>query len=112
MEITIWLTYMCNLACTYCYEGNIKRTQSMSMETADRVMEFITYKINSLEKKEKINIVLYGGEPLLNFHVFTLFAHKIGNIKEAISFCRNCNISYDKCDSINKNKYGNSFSNS
>ena len=112
MEITIWLTYMCNLACTYCYEGNIKRTQSMSMETADRVMEFITYKINSLEKKRKNKYSIIWWRTIIKFSRFTLFAHKIGNIKEAISFCRNCNISYDKCDSINKNKYGNSFSNS
>lgn len=86
MEITIWLTYMCNLACTYCYEGNIKRTQSMSMETADRVMEFITYKINSLEKKEKINIVLYGGEPLLNFHVLHYSLTKLETLKKQSPF--------------------------
>lgn len=67
MKFTIFLTGDCNLNCKYCYEGE-KHKDYMSIATADKVIDFISNQINiaSYMKNEKITIVLYGGEPLLN----------------------------------------------
>jgi uncharacterized protein len=53
----------CNLACRYCFEGKIKGNLYMSSETAQLLIDFIE---RYLEKGKNINIIFYGGEPLLS----------------------------------------------
>ncbi|UAT32569.1 SPASM domain-containing protein [Bacillus badius] len=57
----------CNLRCTYCYAGDGEYgapKKYMTVETADRAIQFLME--NSLGEKE-VNIVLFGGEPFLNW---------------------------------------------
>lgn len=67
MECTLNLADSCNLQCTYCYEGNDKRTAVLS----EKVMrEAIDFMVMNNPKEEKIHLSLLGGEPLLNKKVF------------------------------------------
>ncbi|MBU6997631.1 MAG: radical SAM protein [Theionarchaea archaeon] len=60
---TIIPTHLCNLACTYCYQGHGDvMGKTMSTETARRAVEFI--KKNAVGRKS-LGINFYGGEPLL-----------------------------------------------
>jgi len=54
----------CNLGCTYCYEGIRKGKHYMSKETADDFVEFM--KSGVMKNMDVINILFYGGEPLLS----------------------------------------------
>lgn len=59
----------CNLRCTYCYAGDGEYgapKKYMTMETADRAIEFLME--NSFQE-ESVTIVLFGGEPFLNWKV-------------------------------------------
>jgi uncharacterized protein len=62
------LTEKCNLNCKYCFiKKNALKGQNnlMSIETAKKGIDFFIK--NSSKDAEKHHIVLYGGEPLLNF---------------------------------------------
>ncbi|MCI8891937.1 MAG: SPASM domain-containing protein [Eubacterium sp.] len=65
ISATILLTWSCNLACVYCYEGAGSMKEMMSMSTAD---DFIGFMINQAKRKNLKNmfINLFGGEPLIN----------------------------------------------
>lgn len=82
MEITLWLTYMCNLNCTYCYEGSEKKNLHMNMETAKKAIEYVSNRISEVEQGENVNINLHGGEPLLNFEVLAYIMRKLKKIKD------------------------------
>lgn len=73
---TILTTYQCNLACPYCYEGKGELLKSaMSTTMATRVCDFIKKEYQK-NRSENIEIVLYGGEPLLNKECcFNLLEH-------------------------------------
>ena len=59
MNYTIVVTNKCNLKCSYCYEGE-KDYKSMTIETADYVVDFIRKTLEE-SKDEKINIIFHGG---------------------------------------------------
>lgn len=58
------VTEDCNFGCPYCYEKN-KRSVDMSPETMDRLMEFI----KGFAPLQQLNIVWFGGEPLMRFDI-------------------------------------------
>ena len=61
LSLTIAVTRACNFDCSYCFEGN--RTGSpMSREVEDKLIRFIR-----AHQAKKLNVVWYGGEPLLAF---------------------------------------------
>lgn len=66
ITFTAVVTYACNLACPYCYEGKgeISR-ESMSEERIESVAQFIQRETEK-DRSKTVNLVLYGGEPLLN----------------------------------------------
>jgi uncharacterized protein len=62
----ILTTYDCNFKCEYCVENDIKdRIEDMTDEVVRNVIQWFHRKINET-KPEVIEIVYYGGEPLLN----------------------------------------------
>ena len=86
----------CNLACAYCFEGTRKGSFYMTLETADLFVDFVRNKINSStpvstlitggeerfpEKNiapfEEIEIVFYGGEPLLSTGLIEYISRRI-----------------------------------
>jgi uncharacterized protein len=62
MKFTICVTQHCNLACAYCYIG--KNTETMPLDTARRVVDFIYARALP---DEKLEVGFFGGEPLLAF---------------------------------------------
>ena len=65
----------CNLGCTYCYEGKRKGKHYMSAETAGDFIDFI--KSHVIKGKEEINLIFYGGEPLLSVDAIVRIAKDI-----------------------------------
>ncbi len=63
MECTLYLTDDCNLKCSYCYEGNKKNKSYMDEEIVEKAIDFI---VENNYPNESIDLLLLGGEPLLN----------------------------------------------
>lgn len=61
LSLTLAVTRACNFACSYCFECN-RSGQPMSDEIEDKLIRFITRR-----DPKALNIVWYGGEPLLAF---------------------------------------------
>lgn len=79
--VTLLPTIWCNLACPYCYEEG-KPKGLMSDETCDKVLDFI----KSHTKAKWLQLMWYGGEPLLGIKIIERFLSKIdtlGDIKLA-----------------------------
>ena len=64
----------CNMRCTYCFAGNgdYGYDSKMNPELARKVIRFFT------KDKDKLHIIFFGGEPLLNFAL----------IKETVLWCQ------------------------
>lgn len=83
----------CNLACKYCFEGTRKGNFFLSPETADDFIGFM--KSSVLEGKEEIELIFYGGEPLLSMDTIIRITENVrsiaaaGNIKFTFSFITN-----------------------
>jgi uncharacterized protein len=75
------LSLDCNLACTYCFEGARKGKLYMSAETADRFVDFV--KTINLKGKNGINVVFYGGEPLLSMDIILRISEKLRAVAES-----------------------------
>lgn len=76
MEITIWVTYDCNMECTYCYERK-KGHAIMSESTCNEVLRFI-YNLFTSDKDSLFHsIVFHGGEPLLNYAAVEKIVYEI-----------------------------------
>lgn len=61
----IYLTQMCNMKCDYCYETGKSRV-FMTRETAKSVIDSI---MSAYDKDIRVKILLFGGEPFLNWDV-------------------------------------------
>lgn len=67
LRYTAAMTYACNLACPYCYEGPEKDTETFDNERIDILLKNIDKNLSEKDFK-RIGITLYGGEPLLAYH--------------------------------------------
>ena len=66
LYLTIVPTLNCNFRCVYCYEpqkGSHWFKQHMTGEVRDSLKQFV---LNNIKKLNLLNIVWFGGEPLLN----------------------------------------------
>lgn len=90
MECTLLLAEGCNLECEYCYEGKKKSAKLLNEETAEKALDFIC-KVSG--ENCSIDLVLLGGEPLLNkpvfFKVLNLIKNKYQNRKFNIEMTTN-----------------------
>ncbi len=68
LNVTFIISYACNLACPYCDEILAKdRQESMSTETADIALTFVEKEAVKENYIRKVSMLLYGGEPLVNW---------------------------------------------
>jgi uncharacterized protein len=76
----------CNLGCKYCFEGTRKGNYYLSAETADDFINFILTR--NFKGKSKLNIVFYGGEPLLSSSAIIRIAEKLqkGAARKKLAF--------------------------
>jgi uncharacterized protein len=70
----------CNLACSYCFEGNRKGEHYMSPETADMLVDFVAE--NYLQSGKNVTIDFYGGEPLLSIPLIKDISTKLKQVSE------------------------------
>lgn len=76
MFIGLWVTTACNLKCNYCYEGDDKHNEAMTIETANKVIDFIIQQAK-IRNDEKIIVEFHGGEPLLNENIIRYVISKL-----------------------------------
>ncbi len=70
----LYLTENCNLQCKYCFENANRGKSYMPLDTAKKSVDFLID--NALKNNGKsVNIVLFGGEPLLNLDVMINVCH-------------------------------------
>lgn len=64
VNVNLILSQGCNLSCSYCYQPEgFRKDTMMSTKVLDDTIVFMSKKI----KDQKLLFVLFGGEPLLNF---------------------------------------------
>ena len=88
ITIILRVTSSCNLACTYCYDKTKRynnKPNELFKNNIDNIINYIEK--FDLDKKQKINVVLHGGEPLLlEAKTYELFFDKITKRINNISF--------------------------
>ncbi|MGD0282458.1 MAG: geopeptide radical SAM maturase [Dissulfurispiraceae bacterium] len=80
-KATAVMNLNCNLGCVYCFEGNRKGNFYMSRETAEAFVEFAINNIRD-KHKEELQIVFYGGEPLLSIDLIEYISGRLKNFSE------------------------------
>lgn len=89
--IEIELTNKCNMACTYCWEGNSTRWQKelgrRMPDTEDIIFDKVIELLNEywskgLGKQERVNFSLLGGEPFFTEHMYKFIENFIVNIND------------------------------
>lgn len=67
-KLMLLLTYDCNLDCYYCYQNSIRKEKNNKLMTKDLVNQLFNdyyYQLFRDVDKGNVDIILYGGEPLL-----------------------------------------------
>lgn len=74
MKISIWVTKICNMDCSYCYENGITRKDETICEDEyiENVIRFINNMCTKISSK-KLFIKFFGGEPLIQFSFIERF---------------------------------------
>jgi uncharacterized protein len=80
LHVTVLTTLQCNFACDYCFQGDHgdynKFAEKMTMETAAQVGDWIEGELDSVHP-EKLTLMFFGGEPLLNLPVMYYLAERM-----------------------------------
>jgi uncharacterized protein len=80
MSVTVLTTLQCNLACDYCFQGDHgdanRLIEKMTLDTAARVGHWIECELDRVHP-ERLTLMLFGGEPLLNLPVVYDLAEKV-----------------------------------
>lgn len=77
LTYTILLTWACNLKCIYCYEGaGSEKSYSMNMDIANKIIRHIV-KETLARGSKNLGIVLFGGEPLINYKIGEYILHAL-----------------------------------
>lgn len=84
LGLTITPTLNCNFRCQYCFENHIKG--NMSVETQEALLNFIKAQLSTIKK---LNVVWFGGEPLLAKKIIYTLSEKI------IALCQNHSVVYE-----------------
>ncbi|RLF97045.1 hypothetical protein DRN52_01405 [Thermococci archaeon] len=78
LNLVILPTLKCNLQCPYCYQGLDKSGfEEMNLDTCEKLVEWVNGVIDGFRG---INVVWYGGEPLLNWEAIEFISNELSNI--------------------------------
>ncbi|NUU97549.1 hypothetical protein XO11_04520 [Marinitoga sp. 1138] len=82
-SVFISLTERCNFECTYCYQ-DINNKKEFSYLTKEKWKILYKYLTNTIEKNNvsSMAIVLFGGEPLLNYEIIPLIIDDLRNLEK------------------------------
>ncbi|PUB87699.1 MAG: hypothetical protein DBP02_00740 [gamma proteobacterium symbiont of Ctena orbiculata] len=77
-NITVFTSNRCNLDCSYCYvtKNNAMNDEKMSIDTFKSAVDNL---LTEFDTSKRINILFFGGEPLLNISFLT---EAIGSLKK------------------------------
>ena len=99
-------TYSCNLLCPYCLQGAKKDKKIVSDENLARVLSFVKKRLDESRKEavtiRKINVTIYGGEPLMAKRQVIAFCNRLHTIAESegiepsIQIISNCTLLDDE----------------
>ncbi len=80
-NITIFTTNQCNLNCSYCYEraNGALDGAKMSFETFQAGIDFF---LSRFQTNKRINLLFFGGEPLLNAELMKRAVRYAGEIRK------------------------------
>lgn len=81
------LTSTCNFTCSYCFESNKNTGQSakfLSENGWEKILLFIKNKIKK-EGLRNLNVVFFGGEPLLNYSVLLRAAKDLKELSGTVN---------------------------
>lgn len=76
LEAYVLTTYYCNFACPYCFEGKEKAKKYLSQEKAAEIVAWLKNKAMEVNPEE-VEIVFFGGEPLMNIPVLEYIAKEL-----------------------------------
>ena len=76
LKVTIWVTEACNLRCIYCYEGREKGSGCMSLDMANKVIDWI-YEEMKRNRLSFLFVRFHGGEPMLNFPIIEYIISRV-----------------------------------
>lgn len=91
LSITVLTTYACNLRCIYCFQGGLQSPSSMNRKTSLKVIQWISEKLRTLSPLT-VELVFYGGEPLLNPEAIRLISEGISQMTKATGIQLNMSI--------------------
>lgn len=76
VNLTIATTLKCNAHCSYCYEKGIKQTD-MFEGGSDRIIQFI----QTLRPFKTVNLIWFGGEPLMNIPLIDDISRRLSELE-------------------------------
>ena len=79
MRLTLFLDHACNLACTYCYNGE-KFKNPMTMDTARKAVDLVLAMDSPLAQ-----VGFFGGEPMLHFDLIKEIARYVEHRTHAMA---------------------------
>ncbi len=98
LHITVLTTLQCNFACDYCFQGDHgdynKFAEKMTLDTAQRIGDWIERELDRVNP-DKLHLMFFGGEPLLNIPVMYCIAERMKaatsarGLKQTISIITN-----------------------
>lgn len=79
LRLVILPTYQCNLRCKYCFEDSHEIKDCLDEAKILSIIEFANNELNKIPHYDykKINLVLFGGEPLVNREACIAIAEKL-----------------------------------
>ncbi|MGB8450995.1 MAG: radical SAM protein [Anaerocolumna sp.] len=106
LRLTVVLTRQCNCSCIYCYQDHLCKNSSMNQEIIDHLISF-TEKYMEENKLSDLEVVFFGGEPLLKKDLITYASKKWhGKLADHYKFAIITNGTLiEKDDVIQWNKY-------
>lgn len=75
MTLTIAPTMACNFKCDYCFQGQDKPHETMSMRVQDAIIEFVDQAAQ--RGLRRLGVCWYGGEPLLRLNVIEALSDRL-----------------------------------
>lgn len=75
----LWVTTKCNMSCKYCYEGKEKSGKNMSVEIADKAIDFTLKHYQKLNLDVPLVVGFHGGEPLLQYELIKYIIERFKN---------------------------------
>lgn len=89
-SIEINIIHSCNLNCLYCYGNGGNYGSKNAIMTYDIAKKSVDFLIKESHNEKKLNIIYFGGEPLMNFEIIqetTLYAiEECTKNKKEVSF--------------------------